>query len=493
MTDWRRLDPRMLVVAPARALVRLVPVLLVLLVTGRGDDPVRLWISAGITVLVVLAGIVRWRTTKYRITPERVELHSGWIRRQRRSVPRDRIRTVDLTATPLHRLFRLDVVVVHAAGTGVEHRHGGLELDAVAATEGEGLRAELLDRGAARPAEPSDEVELARLDWTWVRFAPLTFSALAGIGAVAAAAFNLAGELGLSPRRMAVDAVAARLSNAPLWLAIGIVGLALLALAVVGSVVIFVERWWGYRLLRENGRLHVRRGLLTTRSLTVAEDRLRGVGVHEPLLLRAGRGAQTRALSTGLGRNAQSGALQPPAPRAEAHRVAAAALARLHPGEAPDPTRATLHRHPRAALRRRLSRALVPVAVLVVATVVLGRVWPAWDWLWPTALVLLPLAALLAWDRYRALGHTLTPTYLVSRLGGFSRRTVAVQRTGIVGWRVRQSVFQRRAGLVTLEAVTAAGDGGYPILDVDPVTAVDLVEQTTPGLLSAAGSRTARA
>jgi putative membrane protein len=58
---------------------------------------------------------------------------------------------------------------------------------------------------------------------------------------------------------------------------------------------------------------------------------------------------------------------------------------------------------------------------------------------------------------------------------------------------VRQSVFQRRAGLVTLEAVTAAGDGGYPILDVDPVTAVDLVEQTTPGLLSAAGSRTARA
>ena len=63
-------------------------------------------------MLVVLAGVLRWRTTRYRITAERVELHSGWLRRQRRSVPRDRIRTVDLTARLLHRVFGLSVVQV---------------------------------------------------------------------------------------------------------------------------------------------------------------------------------------------------------------------------------------------------------------------------------------------------------------------------------------------------------------------------------------------
>ncbi|GAA1862286.1 hypothetical protein GCM10009836_48200 [Pseudonocardia ailaonensis] len=556
---WRRLDARMLVVAPARALIRLVPVLVVLLITGRSDDPIRLWISVGITALVVLAGVVRWRTTQYRITPERVELHSGWVRRQRRSVPRDRIRTVDLTATPLHRLFRLNVVVVRAAGTGTEHRHGGLELDAVGAAEGDSLRAELLDRVEVAPprvggdapvaphlpapslaSDPSDTaatpdgsappdgsaqtaavgppgpgaatgtvgtgapaarepvarrsapstVELARLHWSWVRFAPLTFSALAGVGAIAAAAFNLLNELGLSPRRIGVEAAAERLARTPLWAAIGLVGAVLLLVAVVGSVVLFVERWWGYRLTRESqdgarwGRLQVRRGLLTTRSLSVAEDRIRGVAVHEPLLLRAGRGAQARVLSTGLGRDAQGGALQPPAPRAEAHRVAAAALARLHPDVRPDPTRTPLTRHPPAATRRRFTRALVPAGLLLVATVVAGEVWPALGWLWPVALFLVPLAALLALDRARALGHALSPVYLVSRLGGLSRRTVALQRSGVIGWRVRQSPFQRRAGVVTLEAVTAAGQGGYPVLDIAPGTAVALIDKVSPGLTS---------
>ncbi|WP_181781435.1 PH domain-containing protein, partial [Pseudonocardia pini] len=88
----------------------------------------------------------------------------------------------------------------------------------------------------------------------------------------------------------------------------------------------------------------------------------------------------------------------------------------------------------------------------------------------------LPLAALLARDRYRSLGHALTPLHLVSRLGGLSRRTVALQRTGIIGWTVRQSVFQRRAGVVTLQAVTAAGAGGYRILDVRAEDAVALID-----------------
>ena len=35
--QWHKLDGRMLVVAPLQHLVRLLPVLLILLITGRGD------------------------------------------------------------------------------------------------------------------------------------------------------------------------------------------------------------------------------------------------------------------------------------------------------------------------------------------------------------------------------------------------------------------------------------------------------------------------
>jgi putative membrane protein len=478
---WRRLDARMLVVGPVNSVVKLLPIALLLLLTGRRGDPTQIWITVGLVVALIVAGVVRWRTTRYRIGDERVELRTGWLRRQRRSVPRDRIRTVDLTAPLLHRLFGLSVVHVSSAvGGGAGDGSARLDLDAVSKAEAERLRRVLLDRApsngvaAERPPSPAP-TELARLDWSWLRLAPLTVSSLAGIGAVAAAAFNLTFELRIDPRDIGVVADARRrFVEAPLWLGVGVVGLILLAIAVAGSLVLFAERWYGYRLTREpDGSLRVRRGLLTRRSLSVSAERLRGAEVTEPLLLRAGHGAQVRALSTGLGEGG-SGALQPPVPRDEAHRVAAVAL-RTQPSEV---ARAALRPHPRAALRRRLVRAVAPTAVIAaLGWLVDSRVTIA-------ALVLLPAAVLLAVDRFRGLGHTVTERHVVTRTGGLLRRTVALQREGVIGWTFRQSVFQRRAGVVTAEVVTAAGRGGYPVLDADTTDAVTFADYASPGLLA---------
>lgn len=487
-TPWRRLDARMLIVTPIGMIVRLLPAFAIVLITGGGNgDPGRL-IGTGVAIVLILAlGVIRWRTTQYRITPERVELHSGWLRRQRRSVPRDRIRTVDLTAKLEHRLFGLSVVKVgSASGSSTEHQ--GLSLDAVSKAEADQLRRELLDHSpvpvpAAAAASPVEV--LARLDWSWLRFAPLTFSSLAGVGVIAAAAFNVLNDLGVDPTEIgAVDDAAIRLSRGPIWAAVGVVAAIVLATAVVGALLLFTERWFGYRLTRERSgegsTLRVHRGLFTRRSLSVAERRMRGVEIVEPLLLRVGRGAQCRALSAGLAKDAQGGVLQPPVPRAEAHRVASAAL-REPPSEI---TGTILRRHPRAAWARRMTRALGPTAVLVAVAFVAGSLVPWLGWAGPTCLVLLPVAALVGWDRYRNLGHELTGRYLVSRQGSVARRTVALQRSGVIGWTVRQSIFQRRVGLVTLEAVTGAGAGGYAVLDLAAADAVALADAAVPDLLT---------
>jgi putative membrane protein len=484
---WRRLDRRMLVVGPMHLLVRVVPFVAVVLLTGQGDVT-RIWFSVGAAAVVVLAGVLRFLTTRYRITPERVELHTGWLRRERRSVPRDRIRTVDLTASPLHRAFGLNVVRV-SAGAAATGRDSGLNLDAVSKVEGERLRRELLDRSpvgtAVRPdqpaAPPAEGRLLARLHWSWLRYAPLTFSSLAGIGAIAATVFNLVDDLGIDPRRIdAVGDTARELAAAPFWIGVGIVGVVLLVVAVLGASLMFAERWYAYRLTREpDATLRVRRGLLTRRSLSVSEERLRGAEVVEPVLLRAGRGAQSRALTTGLDKGAQGGVLQPPVPRAEAHRVASAAM-RVPEAES---TRAPLLRHPRVALSRRLTRALLPTLVLSAAASLIGWLTGA-TWLFPLAVVALPVAALLGWDRYRSLGHRLTGGFLVTRNGSLVRRTVALQRPGVIGWTFRQTIFQRSAGLVSLEAVTAAGRGGYAVTDLAAADAVDLADAALPDLLA---------
>ena len=82
------------------------------------------------------------------------------------------------------------------------------------------------------------------------------------------------------------------------------------------------------------------------------------------------------------------------------------------------------------------------------------------------ALLTAACGAPLAWDAYRGLGHALHGDYLVVRQGAFVRRTVALRRERIVGWTGRQSYTQRRAGLCTLTATTAAGKGAVRIRDI---------------------------
>ena len=41
-----------------------------------------------------------------------------------------------------------------------------------------------------------------------------------------------------------------------------------------------------------------------------------------------------------------------------------------------------------------------------------------------------------------------------------------MQTAGIIGWTVRQTWFQRRAGVATLVAATAAGTKRYVLIDV---------------------------
>jgi putative membrane protein len=521
---WRRLPGRMLLVGPATALLRLAPALVVLVLFGAGSgNSTQVWIAGAAVVVAVAVGVVRWRTTRYRITDERVELHSGLLNRQRRSVPRDRIRTVDLTAPLLHRLVGLSVVKV---GSGQSGSDAGLDLDAVTTDEAERLRRELLARpapargpatvaggtgadrarvegngadgngadgngaggdGTVGPADPVDPAgeELDRIDWSSLRFAPLTVSSLAAIGALAGAGWNVLNETGLDPRSLpGADAVAGELSAAPVWATVLVAVALLLLVMVAGSIVLFVERWWDYRLSREpDGTLRVRRGLLTKRSLSVSEQRLRGVTVSEPLLVRAlGGGAQAGALTVGLaGEDTDSGggALGPPVRRAHAHAVAATAARATGPV-----TDGPLRAHPARARARRLVRAVGPALVPAVALGVFAwfdaAVWPV-----VVGVALVVVAVPLALDRYRALGHRLDERYLVARHGSLLRTTTALRRDGVIGWRVRQSLFQRRAGVLTLEATTAAGGGAVQVLDLDPADAVALMAAVTPDAVTA--------
>ncbi len=520
--EWRRLSPRMLLVHPVQELARaLFPILLaVFAARSSGNGPV--WALLGVGVTVGL-GVLRWATTSYRVGEDQVQVRRGLLRRQVLSIPRDRVRTVDITAHPLHRLLGLVRLTV---GTGQSDRKEGVRLDGLTSAEGARLRVELLRRGApatgtapvpagppgaggpggpaagavpeefgiaAEPRTPAatvaasqvpGETLLAALQPGWVRYGPFTLSGLVTIGVVFGFVYRLANEAKVNPGRFGpLRAVSHQLARVPLGVAVGEVVLALLVFVAVASTVGYVVAFWGFRLSRQDtGTLHVTRGLFTTRATTIEERRLRGVELSEPLLLRAVGGARCIAVATGLrvGRGAERGGslLLPPAPHDEAVRVGAAVI-----GDAVPMTVALTRHGPRAA-RRRFVRALVVAAVFPAGLALLWWLagWPAWAPL--LALLALPAGAALAADRVRSLGHAVTDAHLVVRQGSMVRRRCALARDGIIGWHLRQSIFQRRAGLVTVIATTAAGRQHYALLDVPESASVPVVDQATPGLLA---------
>ena len=495
--SWRRLSPRMLLVLPVRELGRYVPALLGLVVAGRSlDDGQWWWGPLGVLGVIALS-VLRWATTRYRITPVQVQLRTGLLNRRTLATPADRVRSVDLTASALHRILGLAKVDI---GTGSQDKENGLSLDSLPAAEARALRTELLHRSAVgSPDVPAaaaseglstadavahggDDTELARLDLRWVRFAPFTMSGVLGAAVIFGVGSRLVDQFGieadsLGPVRGALD----YLERSPIWVDVlqGLVGF--VAFVTVLSVGGYVLSYWGFRLSRHaRGSLHTTRGLLTTRATSIEERRLRGIELSEPLLLRAVHAARLSGITTGLksgeGTAGGSSLLLPPAPYTVVLEVAAQIL------RDPAPVEVSLTAHGPAARRRRFIRALVPALALVAAAGV--AIWAgAPPWLALPAIATLPVAVMLAADRYRSLGHALAGSYLVTQQGSLGRHRDVLERDGIIGWNLRQTFFQRRAGLASLTATTAAGRQAYTVTDVPLPMALLFGTRALPGLL----------
>lgn len=445
------------------------------------------WVLPGAVLLVGAvtgADLLRLRHARYRITATRLEFESGIVFRTRRSLARERIRSVDLSAHPLLRVFGLVRVKVGTGETGSGEGSATeqtIDLDSVSRAAGDRLRTELLRRGAATDDGRLDGERLATWQPAWIRFAPLSFVTPLLAASLVGAIFQVAewfgrGGLPVQITRDLVDRFGA-------WPVLG-AGVALFVLAgALGSVALHGEAWWNHRLDREpGGTLRVQRGLLVSRSLSLEEKRIRGIEVVEPLGFRSAGGARLDVVAIGL-KSQESGSdlttLLPPAPKDVVLMAARTVIGPIGDG--------TVAPHPRTARARRLRWATAAALGLLVAVVTVQVLWsPPVFWAAVLTLVAAVAAGWAFWaalDAYASLGHTLDDRYLVARRGTVRRATVHLQRDGIIGYRIRQSLFQRRLGLLTVDATTAAGRGHYPTVDADEHEGLDFAADAVPGLL----------
>lgn len=476
--SWFRLDRRMIGAALVRMLITVGPVAFTWVILGQRDSSVSATFASLTAVAVIAPGfyILHYLRFRYRLTATELQITSGLFVRRIRQVPLHRIRTVDIVAKPVLRLFSLAIVTI---GTGQQVASGesGLKLDAVRLPVAAALRAELLAASGMRgpaaidPIEDSEQgpPDILRIRWRWVVYSIVGVWSLVAPTALFGFVFQGLQFLGQNPDGIVGWYISDYLTRVSLaqWL-VTTVG-CFLVIGAAGSTVIFVEAWWNYRLVYEaRGRFVATRGLLTIRSLTVDQARLRGVTVAEALTTRLLGGARLIPILTGVSADQQSretGLLVPTTTRDIPLELGNTLLGDVVLTE----QRLGDHwlmRHPPAARRRILFRYEAPMAVVAV---LLGIAIVVWQW--PMWLVSIPAAAAMAfvpaaYGNYRGLGHRIEGDYLFSRRGYFLRRFDAVQLRGVSGATVGQTMFQRRLGLANVTATTASGEKAYYVVDV---------------------------
>ena len=467
----------------------LLPILAGLVVGGFNP-----WVltATGLAVVALLiGGFVTWKTFRYEVGEERLEIRSGLIRRSRRTIPLERIRGVDITSTLLHRMLGVAVVRIEAAAGSAGTTEDG-KLDAVDLVEAERLRRVLLhrkavlmgqdrqeastragegtDEEAAVSEEPTDEtVTYFRMPRSWYLYGALSLGYLFTPFVVLTTLFGM---LQQSAGEMVTDFLLEWVTSTDrsflLVLAVVFVGVLVLLMPVF-AVVSYALTHWGFSLRGRDGSLVAERGLFTRRSVTLERRRIRGYELFDNPLERTRGAVRLRAIVTGLGDTANRAVLLPIGPRARVEQVVESAL---------DLFRGRLTRHPRAALYRRFTRAVLPFTVVAVVAAVSGITWVA-----VTAGVLAVLGVPLAVDRYRSLGHGYDGEQVSVRSGSLSRGQATVERSAVIGWTWTQTLFQRRSGLADLQVTVGAGTGGYTAQDASLGESVDFAARVTPEMV----------
>jgi putative membrane protein len=489
---WRRLDRRVIWVDGVKIVASLLPSFLTMVIFDLDLTALALWSIVATAVFgagSALIDLLRWMHSWYRITDERVELRTGRLVLKVRSVPRDRIRSVDTTAKLRHRLAGLRIVHI---GSG--EQRASFHLDAVSRATAEQLYGDLMRGRPAGRAAAGDSgtgahdggTVIATVRWWWI------FYNIINVWAFLVAAFLLwsaywALQLVNVDLGRLLKGTVDWAALGPGWSAAVMTGGAF-ALGVIGLGLGFVKDNWHFQLVRartDTGTaLLTRQGLSHIREVYRDDRRLRGIFISEPLFWRWMGLTETEVISTGLAGwspgSEPASIILPRTPLREARRVARLVLDDGH-----HPLEAPLRAHPAAALYRRCVWAVLVPLCAAGLLAWLGATGAVAGWSWLVAVALVPVAGGLAVLAHRALGHALVGPYIVMRSGVSRRSTSALQGRAVVGWTISRSPLQRLLGLATVGVATAAGQRFYRAPDIQIAAAVAFVNESTPGWLDA--------
>jgi putative membrane protein len=270
---WQRLPPLSPVVRGGRATIA---IFILLIPVAFGGDTLGHEIpQLGVVTVIVLAGVVSWLVTRWRIEDDDLRIETGLLRRQSLRFPLAQVQAIDVVRPGLARLFRVAELRLRMAGSsGATAR-----LAYVAEHEVEPLRDELLalargarvDEGSAAPSpEPAIATPKEHVLAT-VATGPLVASILLENWWIVVILVGLLAGFAVSPHRVA-----------------GLLGGSGFIWAATMATFVWRRFNQQYRLTVAEGPdgLHLRGGLIALTAEVIRPGRVQAVRLVEPALWR---------------------------------------------------------------------------------------------------------------------------------------------------------------------------------------------------------------
>ena len=522
---WQRTSPFAIVFFIGRtiksftqSLIQLIATFGVLAVLIERNPQV--WLAIPVGILAIIAGgVLQYWFFRFRIEEDRIHIHQGVVRKTALDLPFDRVQGINIERSLIDRILGLVTVSLDTAGSATTEG----QLPSVTSELADNLRGRIR---ASRPAKAADDVspgdvpvvspdgvtretsgpaeslgqvllKLSAGDIVRIGFANWNLMLAAAFLAIFGQSLAFAAER-QSPI-LESFAGAGTLIQVMVVVVFAFVGLAIVLF--FGAFL----RYHGFTLWREGTAYRTRAGLLTQREVVVESRKIQQLTLSHNLILRLFRRHRLRALPAALV-PIKGGAEAAGLPIAEVLEVPL-----LQGPEAEDLRTRLFGREgralsllPRSPAFKRVSphyiRALtlrISVMSVLIATPFLAgmlqsnagtnladavQALPGTSFLSPLLvdgvvgpvalglflwwLVSIPVAALIAWVRWRRQGYLHDDDGLASRSGFFGRKVDAFLFRKAQSVDVTQSPLQTRKGLATLNVRLACGQIAVPYIDL---------------------------
>jgi putative membrane protein len=456
MSEPRRLHPIAAFINFIKTVRELIlPLALFLLFGGDGEGT---FIEMKYVVLVItllgtfIGGLLSWYRYTYRIEQGELRIEHGLFVRKKRYIPKERIQTIHISAGLIQRAFGLVKLQIETAGGGNEAE---AVLTAVTKEEAERIKSALLD----------DEWVSEEMDYASIRYQASTEELLiaastsGSIGVVLSAVGAFVSQFdGLIPYELFFKKFQ-QFSHFNVIVISFMIVVAVLAAWLI-SIFMMVMKYGNFTVVKNGDDLTISRGVLEKRQFNIPLARIQAIRISQNPIRQWLGYAAVYVESAGSASEKESNYSTVLFPLVKVARINELLHTFVPDYSAPS----SFEPLPSKALRRYIWRAVLPVIVIVVPVIYFFRPWGY------AGVLLLPIFAFLGYVRFKDAGlYIVDERRLAMRYRIFTKVIVLLKRNRIQALESRQSFFQRKQQLATIQASIQSGlhSKHFKVADID--------------------------